>query len=424
MAIIPGGFDATKYPPLYPDDDRSSWDFLSEEERQEIREYWRECELADAARGTAALAAEQKITDNSITNPDDCLMGKRGVESARKLVRECPTMRPVLINGLLRRGETMNIIAAPKTGKSWLAMNLAVAFATGTPWFGFQCEKGKVLIIDNELHRETISDRILKVCEARGVPFEEVADMLFVNSLRGRSQSINDLKADLEGIKGQNISLIIIDAFYRSIPRGVVENDNAAMTGVYDQSDAYAAHLNCAFALIHLTSKGNQSFKSVTDVGSGAGAISRAADTHLILRRHKKPGVIVMEAVVRSFREVPPVCLRRNGIVWVRDDTLDANELAGARAKREAGSGDPKKSKRVQEKPEDFAGKLVELVKEPFLSKDDFIKAVREHYGIKHKTAKGAVEIALERGSIVHGGLKNPPRGKQATKFVQLPAGR
>ena len=41
-------------------------------------------------------------------------------------------------------------------------------------------------------------------------------------------------------------------------------------------------------------SKGDQSGKSTTDVGSGAGSQSRAADTHLIIRQHEQEDVAVM----------------------------------------------------------------------------------------------------------------------------------
>ena len=50
-----------------------------------------------------------------------------------ELVGKYPKLRPVLIHGFLRLGETMNIIAPPKTGKSWLVTDLALAVATGTP---------------------------------------------------------------------------------------------------------------------------------------------------------------------------------------------------------------------------------------------------------------------------------------------------
>ncbi len=43
-------------------------------------------------------------------------------QTVRELLRRCPTLRAPVIVGLLRRGETMNVIAPPKTGKSWLVL--------------------------------------------------------------------------------------------------------------------------------------------------------------------------------------------------------------------------------------------------------------------------------------------------------------
>ena len=60
----------------------------------------------------------------------------------------------------------MNVIAAPKTGKSWLAADLALSCAAGTDWLGlYRAKQGNVLFIDNELHPETLSHRIRLVAE-------------------------------------------------------------------------------------------------------------------------------------------------------------------------------------------------------------------------------------------------------------------
>jgi hypothetical protein len=79
--------------------------------------------------------------------------------------------------------------------------------------------------------------------------------------------------------------------------------------------------------LVHHASKGNQSLKAITDVESGAGSQSRAADTHLILRPHKDEGVAVLEAAVRSWAPVEPLCLRWKFPTWQADETLDPAEL-------------------------------------------------------------------------------------------------
>ena len=332
-----------------------------------------------------------------------------------ELVEKYPKMKPVLIHGFLRRGETMNIIAPPKTGKSWLVTDLALSVATGTPWFGFPCEKGKVLIIDNELHPETSANRIPKVVAARGIELKKVQNDIYVDNQRGRLGNIEDLANQIEALKPYGFKLIIIDAFYRAMPKGTDENDNGTVAGIYNLIDKYAAALDCAFVLIHHTSKGNQSLKAVTDVGAGAGSQSRASDTHVILRRHKEQGVVVMESVVRSFPSIGPVCLRWNWPLWNRDDSLNPEELEG---KQEIAvhHDDPP--------PEDIAQKLVDLVDgEQPMAKGVFVERVKTTYGIMAKTAKLAVEIAINNGSIRCGRVMGQPKGLQATKFITLPSG-
>jgi len=331
-----------------------------------------------------------------------------------ELVEKYPKMKPVLIHGFLRRGETMNIIAPPKTGKSWLVTDLALSVATGREWFGFPCEKGKVLIIDNELHPETSANRIPKVIQARGIDLVKVRNDIFVDNQRGRLSNIEELSNYIEQLKPMGFRLIIIDAFYRAMPKGTDENDNGTVAGIYNLIDKYAAALDCAFVLIHHTSKGNQSLKSVTDVGAGAGSQSRASDAHVILRRHKEQGVVVMDSVVRSFPSVKPICLRWDWPLWNRDDSLNPDDLDGKKDEPR-GANEPD--------PSIIAGKLVELVDNTNpMSKGVFTEKVRSTYGVMEKTARMAVEIAITSHLIECNRLKNQPRGAQATKYVTLPS--
>src|SRR5665213_2593168 len=87
-----------------------------------------------------------------------------------ELIERHPTLRSPLIEGLLRKGETMNIIANSKVGKSWLVNDLAISVATGRPWLGiFPTTQGGVLLIDNELHKETIAHRLRSVAASLGI---------------------------------------------------------------------------------------------------------------------------------------------------------------------------------------------------------------------------------------------------------------
>jgi hypothetical protein len=251
-----------------------------------------------------------------------------------ELVQTFPSMRESVIHGLLRVGETMNIIAPTKIGKSWLAANLAFAVATGRDWLGFNTCSGDVLIIDNELHPETLASRLRRVADAKAIPLADVAEHITILPLRGKLQNLLSLGSYFRDQIPGRFRLVIIDAYYRTLPPNLDENDNAAVAGLYNIIDQYADHLRGSFVLIHHASKGNQSAKSVTDVGSGAGSQSRAADTHLILRPHQEQDVVVLDAAVRSFPPVNPRCLRWSFPRFTPADELDPADLAETASRR------------------------------------------------------------------------------------------
>lgn len=332
------------------------------------------------------------------------------------LKRRFPEMRPVLIDGFLRIGETMNIIAAPKTGKSWLVTQLCVCVASGTDWFGHVCTPGRVLVIDNELHEETSANRIPLVVEAMrkaNPSLPNVDDMIDVWNLRGKWKSIADLSVWLPRFKEAGYRMIVVDAFYRALPKDTDENDNGSIAGIYNLIDTFARQIGCSFVLIHHTSKGNQSQKSITDVGAGAGSQSRAADTHLILREHKDDGFLVLEAVVRSFPRQEPVVLRKAFPLMLPDYERNPEDLAG---KSEVGV------KKDDPRPSEIAKRLAALVDPDHpQAKGVFVDTVKTAYGLMEKTAKLAVERAITDGLVVCGRLPNQPKGMQATKFITLP---
>ncbi|HOD83926.1 MAG: Regulatory protein RepA [Planctomycetes bacterium ADurb.Bin126] len=258
---------------------------------------------------------------------------------AMRTVREILCMytdlrRPV-IQGLLREGEVMNIIAPPKTGKSWLATDLALTVATGGTWLNaFGTAQGDVLIIDNELHPETTAHRIPMVAEARRLDLDAFCDRVCVDNLRGRLQDLLAMEAYFAAIQPGRFKLIVLDAFYRFVPKGADENDNATIAMLYNHLDRHAARLGCSFVLIHHASKGNQSGKAITDVGAGAGSQSRATDTHLVLRAHEEDGVVVLDAAVRSWKPIEPMCLRWDFPVFNPAPDLDPAALRPERPRR------------------------------------------------------------------------------------------
>ena len=260
------------------------------------------------------------------------------IRSSGELISDFQEMRPPIVDGLLRSGETMNIIAAPKTGKSWLSMGLGLSVVSGRQWLNrFWTRRGKVLIVDNELHAETSAHRLPLIADAMGIQPGEYSDQLFVASLRGQLIDLNALAGQLSSLEAGAFSLIILDAWYRFAPPFSDENSNSDVSRLYNLLDAVANKLGSAFVCIHHTSKGSQSSKGVTDVGSGAGAQSRAPDSHLTIRQHEADGAFVVEAAVRSFAPPQPFCVRWDFPIWAPADDLDPKDLRQERPRKAKG---------------------------------------------------------------------------------------
>jgi AAA domain len=244
------------------------------------------------------------------------------------LLSRHPELNPVLIEGFIRFREVANIIAPPKSGKSWLALAVAISVATGKPLFGrFETTKSRVLIIDNELHPTTSASRLRKMVDALGVDLGGLSGQLFIDNQRGRTTDALSMAGYFNKIERGYFGLIIADALYRLLPPKTSENDNAAATALYNAFDRYSHQTGAAMLLVHHVGKGLSSERSVTDTGAGAGAMSRAADSHIVLRPHEEDDAVVLEAVTRSFPQPQPLVLRWNWPLFTPDDTLNPDDL-------------------------------------------------------------------------------------------------
>lgn len=262
-----------------------------------------------------------------------------GSTSAAHLIENHPQMRPPLIEGLLRLGEVMNLVAAPKVGKSWLGLGLALSVATGVAWLGMETHQKRVLYIDNELHHETWATRAHMV--AAQMHAQDGLHAIYPVLLRGQVKSLPDMESSICEAAGRHAcGLIILDALYRMLPQDASENDNSAMTQLFNCLDRIASSTGCCVVVVHHSSKGNQGEKANTDVGAGAGALARATDCHLTMRPHEEDELISVNVDVRSFPKVAPFVITRNkGVVWTVKEDADPERVKGR--KQGPGSSGP-----------------------------------------------------------------------------------
>ena len=313
------------------------------------------------------------------------------------LRQDRPLAAPV-IDGALRKGEVGLLVGGTKSAKTWAIIHLHTAMATGGSWLGYPCRGGRTLIIDAELTASTLGHRIRAVAAL----YENVTFNADILPLRQTPTDIDALLRLLDEIEPGTYSLITIDPLYKLIPAEADENNQPYIASLFTRLIAAATRLNAAVLCVHHTTKGNQAAKGIADIGSGAGAQSRAVDWHAALREHAAPGHVSLHSIARSFPPTPPSVWEVNIPEIIHRPNMDADELSTGRRKKATPAIAPDKAK--PEKPE----KPVKPPKPTW--RDIAAKADSEPRGIgwyaaqvcngREHTAKSLLRQAVEMGAL------------------------
>jgi hypothetical protein len=251
-----------------------------------------------------------------------------------------PHRSEVIVQGLIARGEVGNIISGSKLYKSWFMMQMGLALVTGQCFLGFKTWPSRVLMIDYELPPGDLVWRLGWVAEKMGTSARKVGDRLQLVSLRGQYLDIDGLGLYFATLAPRQFDCVIVGPRYRTYPTDPSvrfdENSNAAIAGHYAKLQRFAEELGAALFVVHHLTKGNQSEKSITDQGAGAGAQSRACDCHLTIQAHAEEGAGVVAGVLRTFPPFKAFCIRREFDLWALAPDLDPRDVRGAPGKRPA----------------------------------------------------------------------------------------
>lgn len=280
------------------------------------------------------LAGDPSISTDDLADYTDGITAYVG-ENARnerltldELVKQYPDLAEPIVDGIGRRGEYGTIVGLSKAGKSFLLWGLVFSITFGWRWLGrFATKPGKCLVIDNELPPAVIKHRIIAICGALQIDYQQAKGKIEIESLRGKRQDIFQIERRLQREHG--FDFIGIDALYRAYPKGMNENDNAKMTEVYDAIASIANSTNAMVGVSHHSPRGNVGDRRVVDLGAGGGAQGRAADFVIGLREHELPDHAVLEGVVRSFAPPEPLGITWAYPLWTAEPTLDLSKVKG-----------------------------------------------------------------------------------------------
>lgn len=196
--------------------------------------------------------------------------------------REPLPPREYLVDGLLARGHLAMLGGRPKSGKSWLALQLAQAVDGGRPFLGRAAQPGRVLYAPLEDGPNRLYERA-KSLGWTARQSKAVFKLLPLNLPNG------DPGPGLEQIEtaAGDFDLVIIDTLSVLLNGRVSENDNAAMGTIINEVAAIAHNSTCAILLVHHAGKGFNEEDHFT-LMRGASAIRAAYDVGMLLVR--KPG--------------------------------------------------------------------------------------------------------------------------------------
>lgn len=185
------------------------------------------------------------------------------------------------VPGLIAEGVTL-LAGQPKVGKSWLALNLAVAVAEGTTALGkVNVDDGDVLYMALEDTPRRLASRLRKVLDGCGPPKRLAFDTAWPTLTNGGTEQLDRWLTDHPAAR-----LVVVDVFARV--RGNSPNNASAYDADYlamGRLKSLADRHAVAILVVHHTRK--MASDDFLNEVSGTNGLAGSADAVLVLKRSR-----------------------------------------------------------------------------------------------------------------------------------------
>lgn len=226
------------------------------------------------------------------------------VVRAAKLLPRPLEQSPWLVEQLWGRGAVGVIGGAAKSCKTWLALEIAVAVASGRPCLGrFDvAQPGRVLVYAAEDAPEQMRERIENLARARRADFNAL-DVRFILEPSLRLDRIDDLRRFRETLARYRPTLLVLDPYVRL--QQVDENDATKVSSILAALRELSRTFQLAVTLVHHTRKNPANNAGLALRGSSD--FYAWADSTLYLRRQR--GDLLLTSEHRFAPPGPPLTL-------------------------------------------------------------------------------------------------------------------
>ena len=230
-----------------------------------------------------------------------------------------------IVQGLIAPGLFI-LAGAPKTGKSWLSLDLAVSVSKGEPLWNQETVKSDVLYLALEDPERRIRNRLQSMTDG------EIGNLYFATDVEPIGAGFEEqIAAFLENNK--NVKMIIVDTFgkARSVNTGkwgYIE-DYAIMSKI----KKLAMRFDIAIILVHHTNKRDES-NDIMAMISGTNGIFGCADGGMVLLRSDRlEDEATLQATSRDFEDKKfYLKFNKDAKCWrlLEDDKFENNDVVAA----------------------------------------------------------------------------------------------
>jgi len=266
-----------------PKEDAFEWVTKYEGDRQNLALMARACPVVTSLADIQTPQRLQELSQEQINHSNLDIKEQK----PRLLVESWDSIKdePVewLVQSIIPKRSFVALYAPPASWKSFIALDLAEAIATGRDWMGYKIpKKGAVLFISGEGHGG-MGARV-KACKIQNQSPDGANLYIIRAQLNLRSSpedfiellnAINDLIAEI----GEPLEIIILDTLMRMAGGEFNESSSEDMGGFITQTGKLQELFECALMVIHHTGK------DITKGLRGHSSLLGGCDTVLEIQR-------------------------------------------------------------------------------------------------------------------------------------------
>ena len=241
------------------------------------------------------------------------------------------------IDGLIPKGQLIELYGPPKAGKTFVAIDMGLCIATGRGYHGKRTIKGRVLHIVGEGNKAAIRDRVKAWIYTNGATPKERAEL--EQAIRenwilvGVPVHVNEpatLKEFFAANPGK-FELVAVDTLLRNMAGHI--SDPQDMAGFVRACDAIRDHYGAAVLVVHHEGKDR------SKGGMGSIALDAAVDAILIFRSEGRNRTLTVKEIRDGSSDLPDLIFELQEVTLSVDPvTLEgvksaALKLTGTQAK-------------------------------------------------------------------------------------------